>query len=268
MNFPTFYVSSCQTGGLYQFDSWGSTPSLLANGNIRGITSSNSAIFCVKDDKLCKVANDSLNIQFSLPCHGHDIKYDKESQTFLFVGTPNNTIYELSQQGEIINQMILETGYWPNCLSITNQKNLVIFLSSRRPNPASKIVVSNRNFHILWEYICHPHDEIHSPYTVGDELYWCCSNKNSVMKCDLKFQSVNEIIRNEAGYTRGLAITDQYLLLGTSENRHAENSKCISRIPQGCVHLYKNNTLIKSTVIQSQEVYDILICDHHVKTHL
>jgi hypothetical protein len=72
-----------------------------------------------------------------------------------------------------------------------------------------------------------------------------------------QLKDASEIIVNYDGYTRGLFLKDDLLILGTSENRHTENSSCQSNIQQGCVSFYKNSKLYDKIFLPHKEVYDI-----------
>ena len=251
-----YLISSCQNGGLHRLSLDGKYTT-TDSGNIRGLTQVGSSIVYVKDDHLFKVVGDQRFQLFKLPCHGHDIKYRSKTKTFLFMGTQNRKLYELSLIGEIIKEIQYDHKYWMNCIEITDE-GVIVFLSCKRPLSDSKIIFYDQSFNVCSEYECPKKDEIHSPLFYNGELYWCRSNVNSVVRSDLSFSQVEEVVVNHDGYTRGLYIDDECMLVGTSENRHAENSNCRSNLDHGCVHQYKKQTLIASFKLHCREVYDIL----------
>jgi hypothetical protein len=262
----TYFFSSCQNdGGLHKLDPKG-VITTLDSGNIRGLTQIGSYVFYVKDNKLFKTIKDKTFKVFDLPSHGHDIKYRKNLKTLLFMGTEKKKLYELSLNGKTIREIEYDSKYWMNCIGLTN-KGIIVFLSCKRPRNESKILYYDQDFKIISEYECPEKDEIHSPFFYRDNLYWCVSNKNLVVKSDLRFKNIKEVAINYDGYTRGLHIDDRYMMLGTSENRHAENSKCTSNLNQGCIHQYENKKILKSLTINCKEVYDI-IKYKNVKNHL
>lgn len=271
MNAKYFVSSCCQsgkgnlsanTGGLHHFffNEGILNGTTIDGGNIRGLTQTKSLVFYVKDNILLKVINNKVFELFNLPCHGHDVKYKSATDTFLFVGTEFRKLYELSITGKTIREIEFDYKYWLNCIAITTEQKMIIFLSCKRPCYKSKIVVYDKNFKFCQEYVCPAHDEIHSPYVYKDKLYWCRSNKNLVVKANLdSLNNTEEVIVNNDGYTRGLHVDDDFIIVGTSENRHAETSKCMSKLNQGCIHTYrKNGNLVSSFKIGHLEVYDIL----------
>jgi hypothetical protein len=251
-----YFVSSCQNGGLHKF--YNEEYTTLDTGNIRGLTQAGASVLYVKDNVLSKVIDDATYKMFRLPCHGHDIKYRSSTESLLFMGTEHRKLYELSLSGTIVREIEYDPKYWMNCIEITPDQKTIVFLSCKRPQDEAKILLYDPAFNLINEYVCPAKDEIHSPFFYKDELYWCRSNKNLVVKSDLTFSNVKDVVTNYNGYTRGLYIDDDFMLLGTSENRHAENSNCISNLNQGCIHQYKNGELMSSSKLLCIEVYDIL----------
>jgi hypothetical protein len=262
-----YFISSCNLDGkLYQFcfdQIKIKNINTIDTGNIRGLTQVKNKILYVKNDILFEtnIKGDKYKM-FKLPCNGHDIKFEKSNKNLLFAGTQNNTLYRLSLNGEVLREIRFDVKYWFNCVCVIPEGRVLVCLSCKRPNNESKIIILDNDFNIKTEYICPEKDEIHSPFYFKNKAYWCRSNTNRVNKSDLNFKKIEEVIFNDSGYTRGLYITNDLIILGTSENRHSENSTCISEINCGCIHLYKSKQTIYKEKVESLEIYDVLKYKH------
>lgn len=111
--------------------------------------------------------------------------------------------------------------------------------------------------------IYHPH----SVFVDGKDVYYCESSSRSVKK------NYRKIISLDAGYTRGLAIYEDYILLGTSSGRKNSKSTGVVNNPAdpgsleaSCKLLvYKKNLLNRYKLHKSfdflpghTEIYDVL----------
>ena len=257
-----FLISSCQSdGGLHSLSLLKDNFILkehIDTGNVRGVTEIGEKKYYVKNNSLYSYFDDNVKFEFVLPNYGHDIKYDNKLNVFWFAATPDRAVYKLSVDGVILGSILFDSKYWLNCISL-HEDCLIIFLSSKRPFPDSKIVCYTRELDFLWEYNCNPKDEIHSPVLFKGFLYWCISNKNLVVKSDVANQlnEVINVVQNNNGYTRGLYIDDDFLVVGTSENRHSENCRCISNINKATVNIYKKDEIVFSKILSCKEIYDI-----------
>jgi len=255
----TYFISSCQKGGIHKFnfDNKMIDYATIDVGNIRGLTQVDCSVFYVKDNFLFKLVKEKIFKVCDLPCHGHDIKYNHFDNTLFFMGTQNKKLYEITIKGKILREIEFDSKYWMNCIEVFNDK-IIVFLSCKRPNNESKIILYDKKFNICAEYACPDKDEIHSPFFYNNEIYWCRSNKNLVVKSSLDFSIIKKVVKNNSGYTRGLYVDKKFMILGTSENRHAENSSCVSNINQGCIHTYIDQKIISTFKIDFLEIYDIL----------
>lgn len=253
-----YYISSPNKGGLQLFEN--NNLSQIKNGNFRGLTYKEETLYFVNGDKIynfhTQVFNDLPNRLW------HDIKYCDKKKCFYLISSETQELLEISPTGKIKKQIKFNSSFWPNCCLPIFDTQLIVFLSVKRPYSKSKIICLNEKLEILWEYLCFENDEIHSPFLFQEHLYWCRSNKNCVVKASLdsKLRDAKKIIINNFGYTRGLHISENYIVLGTSENRHSENSCCQSIVDHGCVHFYNtdNFNLQKTIHLSYKEVYDIL----------
>lgn len=268
MNEIQLYVTAPCNGGLFDVKiRKETTVDKITTGNIRGITKKNSEIFFANGDTN---AIHSLNsVKYKLPEKGsiHDLKYCKNADCFYVMAPEHKKIFKIDfKSGEILNELNLDSSYWPNCCLQTLKNEIIVFLSSKRTSYKSKIICLKNNFEKKWECYCNEGDEIHSPFLVDDNLYWCISNRNMVVKASVSknLKNVKRIIINNEGYTRGLLIHKNMLILGTSENRHAETTFCNSKTNQGCIHFYKiiNDKNIysfeKTIKLETKEIYDII----------
>jgi hypothetical protein len=247
-----FYISCPNDGGLYLFAN--QKLSLIKQGNIRGMTLKGSDLYFVDGQTVKNLQDDNL---FYLPkIFWHDIRY--HDGYFYLMATEYKQLYQVDESGKTIRLKNFEDCYWPNCC-VKSPDGLIVFLSAKRPYSKSKIIFLDCSLDIKWEYNCFDYDEIHSPFLINNDLYWCRSNTNRVVKAsiDRQLKDASEVIVNYDGYTRGLFLKDDLLILGTSENRHAENSSCQSNMQQGCVSFYKNGKLYDKIILPHKEVYDI-----------
>ena len=158
----------------------------------------------------------------------------------------------------LFRSQIIGVNFRPNLLDLTNLTELTIFLESK-----SKILFLDFSFHQIWSYNCFDNDEIHSPFFLDGYLYWCRSNWNGVVRAsiDSKLKDIEKIILNYDGYTRGLFLYDKNIVLGTSSNRHKENSNCQANLNHAVLHFYDQSFMIKNKIdiIEEKEIYDILV---------
>ncbi len=256
-------ISSPCIGGLIKINLRSKKIEKLMSGNIRGICKNDNSIYYVNGDKNAIFSNGSELFSFNGNGSLHDLKYFEKN--FYLMSTIERKMIKFDIDGKLISELSFDNSYWPNCCIIDPKtKNILVFLSAKRPYSNSKIVCLDENNNFLWEFNCLEGDEIHSPFLINDKLYWCRSNHNCVVSGSLSLHlcDIKKILTNNSGYTRGLYLTDTELFLGTSENRHAETSLCNSELNTGGVHYYSlenNKFILKHTFcLETKEVYDII----------
>lgn len=249
------YIGSPHDGGLYKYDE---ELFKIDIGNVRGVTFFENDIYYIKDDAIFTLNGKLFNLPAKL---GHDCRY--YNGLLYLMATEMRTLYQFSLTGKIKREMKFDVAYWANCCWPL-LKGLLVFLSAKRPYSKSKIVFFDNDWNFNWEYNCFENDEIHSPFVFNDDLYWCRSNRNAVVKASLssKLRDIKKVLINNDGYTRGLVITKDLIIVGTSENRHSENSLCQAKQQHGCIHFYnlENCKFQKTIHLDCKEVYDIISC--------
>lgn len=250
-----FTCPSQTSGGLYCFDK---KIEKITSGNCRGLT--------IIDKNFLYVISNNIQLsdkkRISLKSLAHDVKYDEKNKFLYIMLTENNKIQKITVDGCVIAELIFSENYWPNCC-LPYDGGVFVFLSKKRPYSKSKILFLDDELNEVWSYNCFDNDEIHSPCVFDRNLYWCRSNWNSVVKAtiDSKLKNIQTIILNNDGYTRGLYVDDEIVLLGTSSNRHKENSNCQSNINNAVLHIYDNFFTLKNklNIIEEKEIYDIIV---------
>lgn len=251
-----YFTCPSQTkGGFYCYDK---NLEKLSCGNCRGLTNINENILYVKSSGIHFINKQIVELD-SL---AHDIKYDKKNKCFYVMLTESRKIQKITFDGFVVSQMSFSEDYWPNCC-LPWDGGIFVFLSKKRPYSKSKILFLDEKLNQAWSYNCFDNDEIHSPCILGQDLYWCRSNWNTVVRATIEseLKNIQTIILNNNGYTRGLYIDDQNILLGTSSNRHKENSNCKSYVNNAVLHLYDKNFTLKNqlNIPEEKEIYDVMV---------
>ena len=260
-------ISSPGQGGLFKINLENKKQFRICSGNIRGISTMDNSFVYVQGNKNSVFdMNQKELFSFNGNSSLHDVKFFKCK--FYIISTEEKKMLTFTYEGGFLNELKFDNCYWPNCCLIDPvTENVIIFLSAKRPYSKSKIICCTKDLVFLWEYYCLEGDEIHSPFLVGDTLFWCRSNYNSIVKASLSKQlrDIRKVIINNGGYVRGLCIHDDKLYLGTSENRHAATSLCTSEFNCGCIHSYflHNDSYAFDDMITLpvKEVYDIVYYD-------
>lgn len=258
-NMSIFISSPCK-GGLFRLDNHLGLAS-LRQGNIRGLCYFEGKLCHVNGDENAVFCGDNKIITFDGVSSLHDVKFCDGH--FYVMATEFRRLIKFNTNGDVVGQVQFDSNYWPNCC-IPFENKIVVFLSAKRPFSNSKIVCFREDWSIDWEYCCFEGDEIHSPFLVGNVLYWCRSNRNCVVCGGIKehLEDAKKVLVDDSGYTRGLCIDGHDLYLGTSENRHAKTSLCNSMIDSGSIRHYVESDgryVLKETVILPvKEVYDIV----------
>ena len=102
--------------------------------------------------------------------------------------------------------------------------------------------------------LSHPH----TPRVLEDAWVICNSAKHQVLHIDRKTGTIQHVLQLE-GYTRGIAIADDVLIIGESANRSDPAALLAGATASLVVVCRKTWTVLERWPLPCREVYDVLL---------
>jgi hypothetical protein len=190
----------------------------------------------------------------------HDVGWD--GKRFVIVSTGNNSIVWMSPSGQIERTFQAPgepaDSWHLNCLLQVGDR-LIASAFGRFPHHRGWHGRGARPDGILFDIETGKDlvTGLHTPHTQridGNDLLVCCSSLHEVVRISLHDLSVKSRLRLE-GWTRGMVVTDNFLLVGESGHRRASGR------PLACVCVVNktDSRVVTRVQVPCREIYDLLL---------